>query len=197
LKPLILVGGGGHCKAVLDVLELEGTFTIRGILDTKERIGETVLGYPVIGTDEEIISLAKEGMWFLITVGQVGKADTRIRLFESIRAHTDRFATVVSPLAYVSGSATVGRGTVVMHHALVNADAIVGCNCIINTKALVEHDATVEKHCHIATGAIINGGSRVREGSFVGSGAVMREYVETRPFDFIKACSLFKGYGHG
>jgi len=197
VKPLVLVGGGGHCKAVLDVVESEGTFAVRGILDMPERVGETVLGHPVIGTDEEIAPLAAEGAWFLVTVGHVGKAETRIRLFEAIRRHTDRFATVISPLAHVSANATVGRGTVVMHHAIVNADAVVGCNCIVNTKALIEHDAAVEKHCHVATGAIVNGGTRVREGSFVGSGAVLREYVETRPFDFIKAGSLFKGYDHG
>ncbi|WP_456452883.1 NeuD/PglB/VioB family sugar acetyltransferase [Hydrogenimonas sp.] len=197
MKPLVLVGGGGHCKAVIDVVETEGDYKILGILDAPERVGEEMLGYPVVATDEAIGELAREGAWFLVTVGQVGSARTRIRLFEAVKRHTDRFATVVSPLARVSPHATVGRGTVVMHHALINAHAVVGCNCIVNSKALVEHDAVVEKHCHVATGAIVNGGTRVREGSFVGSGAVLREGVETRPGDFIKAGTLFKGYADG
>ena len=46
-KPLILVGGGGHCKSVIDVAESAG-YTILGILDKPEEIGKHVFGYEVI-----------------------------------------------------------------------------------------------------------------------------------------------------
>lgn len=43
MKPLLLVGGGGHCKSVIDVAESAG-FTIKGILDIPENVGKDVLG---------------------------------------------------------------------------------------------------------------------------------------------------------
>ena len=46
---IILFGGGGHCKSVIDVAESAG-YTILGILDKSELVGTQVLDYKVIGT---------------------------------------------------------------------------------------------------------------------------------------------------
>ena len=37
MKPkIILIGGGGHCKSVIDVIEEENKYIIAGIVDKKE-----------------------------------------------------------------------------------------------------------------------------------------------------------------
>jgi len=194
---IILVGGGGHCRAVIDVIEQEGIYDIAGIIDQPQKKGKNVLGYSVIGSDDEIPHLAKDGYYFIVTVGHIKSPKIRIEIFKQIEQHTDKIATIVSPLAYVSSHAKIAKGTVIMHHVLVNAGASIGKNCIINTKALVEHDAVVENHCHISTGAIINGGTIVKEGTFFGSNAASKEYVKTNEIDFIKAGDIFKGYKNG
>ena len=51
-RPLILVGGGGHCKSVIEAAESAGCF-IKGILDIPSQVGEEVLGYTIIGTDND------------------------------------------------------------------------------------------------------------------------------------------------
>lgn len=190
---LILLGGGGHCKSCIDVIEQEGNYEIAGILDKKESVGQKLLGYEYIGTDDDIGELVDEGYAFLITVGQINTASIRKKLFSLLRTSGARIATVISPRAYVSKHAKVSKGTIIMHDALVNANASIGENCIINSKALVEHDATIESFCHISTSAIVNGGVTIKEGTFFGSNAVSKEYVETDINDFIKAGSTFKG----
>ncbi len=191
-KPLILVGGGGHCKACIDVAEACGAWEIRGILDLPERVGESVLGYPILGTDSLIPQYAKEGVWFLVAVGQIRTAEIRRRAYERIKAEKGRLATIVSPMAYVSSSAILGEGVVVMHRALVNAHAVVGNNVIINTMALVEHDAVVADNCHIATGAVVNGGARLGAGCFVGSNAVLVENAVVPECGFVAAGSMYR-----
>ncbi len=59
MKEIILIGGGGHCKSVIDVIEQESQFVIVGIVDKSKLIGTDVLGYPVIGSDSDLESLAK------------------------------------------------------------------------------------------------------------------------------------------
>jgi len=78
VKDLFLVGGGGHCKSCIDVIEQEGKFTIKGIFDKKENIGSDVLGYKVIGSDEDIHKYVSVNHFFLITVGQIKSAELRI-----------------------------------------------------------------------------------------------------------------------
>ncbi len=174
---LVLVGGGGHCRACLDVIERQDGFAVAGILDPALRPGERVLGYPVLGDDGRLPSLVKEGRCFLVTVGQTGAGALRQELFARILSLGGEAPVVISPLAYVSPHASIGAGTIVMHHAIVNAGATVGRNCIVNTRALVEHDVVVGDHCHVATGAVVNGGAVLEEGAFLGSGVVCRQGV--------------------
>lgn len=177
-EKIILVGGGGHCKACIDVIEQAKTFQIAGIVDMKDRLHEKVLGYEIIGYDDNLPELVKQHRNFLVTKGQIENPAVRIRLFKSLKELGAIFPVIVSPLAYVSGHAILGEGTIVMHHAVINAGARVGRNCIVNSKALVEHDAIIGDHCHISTGAIVNGGVRVGEETFFGSNVSTREYIK-------------------
>jgi len=190
MKKILLVGGGGHAKSVIDVIEQEGRFEIAGIVE--KFIGESkpVLGYELIGTDEELSTLRKHYDYALVTIGQIESAKLRIKLYTRLKELGFKLPTIISPLAYVSKHARLGEGSVVMHHALVNAGAKIGNNCIINSKSLIEHDAVVADHCHISTGAILNGGVSVAEGSFVGSGVVTKQGAQLS--GFIKAGSIAK-----
>jgi len=193
-KNLILIGGGGHCKACIDVIEQTGTYHILGILDQEEKLGSGLLGYKYIGTDDDISSYRHKDVEFLITVGQIKSSVLRKNLYDKVLSTNNRLATIISPRAYVSKWATIGQGTIVMHDALINVAAVIGNNCIINTKALIEHDCHIEAHCHISTAAVINGHTQIAEGTFFGSNAVSKHCVSTVPYSFVKAGSCFKGH---
>ena len=190
MKNIILIGGGGHCKSVIDVIEQEGRFEIVGIVDKPDLLGSNVLGYPVIGSDSDLDSLAKRYQYALITVGQIKSPSLRIKLFDLAINAGFTLPNIISPNAYVSKHLTIGKGVVVMHNAMVNASASIGDNCIINSKALIEHDCLISKHCHISTNATINGGVTVESGCFVGSGSTTKELITISENSFIKAGSL-------
>lgn len=191
-KPLVLIGGGGHCKSCIDVIEASDQYVIKGILDLEPKLGEKILGYTIIGTNEDIPLLVKEKTNFFITVGAIGNPSKRIELFNLVVSFSGLFPIIISPNAYVSRYARIGAGTIVMHHAVINASAVIGKNCIINTKALIEHDAIIGDHCHISTGSIVNGGTIIGARSFFGSGAVSKQYISIPENSFIKANSIVK-----
>ncbi len=176
-SPLLLIGGGGHCRSVIDVVENSRSFSIRGIVQPAVEGKEALLGYPVVGTDDDLPTLLSETPHALITVGQIKSPNIRRRLFEALSDRGAILPIVVSPCAHVSRHAQIAAGSIVMHGAIVNACAHIGYNAIINTLALVEHDVTIGDHCHIATGARLNGGVRVDAGCFIGSGAIVHQGV--------------------
>jgi len=179
MKPsIVLIGGGGHCKSCIDVIEQENKFTIAGIVDIEEKLGQLVLGHEIFATDKDLPDLVKEYEHFFVTLGHITSPARRIGFFEHLKDLGVRLPIITSPFANISRHAEIGAGTIIMHHALVNAGARIGNNCIINTKALIEHDATIGNHCHISTSAVINGGVKVGSGTFFGSNAVCKEYVE-------------------
>ena len=166
-KNVILVGGGGHCKSVIDVAESAG-YNILGILDRPEEIGKQVLDYKVIGTDEDIPQYVDKAE-FVITVGFIKNPATRIKLYNKVKEAGGKLATITASTAHVSKYATIGEGTVVMHNAFVNAGAQIGVNCIINTFCNIEHDAQIGDQCHISTGTMVNGDCKVGDRCFIGS----------------------------
>lgn len=171
VKNVILIGGGGHCKSVIDVAESAG-YHILGILDKPEEIGRQVLDYKVIGVDDDI-PLYVEKAEFIITVGFIKNPTLRIKLYHKVLEARGRLATLVASTAYVSKYAVLGKGTVVMHNAFVNAGAVVGDNAIINTFSNIEHDARIGNQCHISTGTMVNGDCCVGNNVFVGSQSVL------------------------
>ncbi len=176
-KEIVLVGGGGHCKACIDVIEAQGGYTIAGIVDIKERIGESVLGYRIIATDDDFQSLVREYEYFLICIGQIKLLQKRMEKFKILKSYGAKFPIIISPLAYISRHAKLYEGTVAMHNVTVNAYAEVGRNCILNTSSVIEHDAIIKDNCHISTGALINGGSIIEENCFIGSNVTIREGI--------------------
>lgn len=177
-EKIILIGGGGHCHSVIDVIEQENKYEILGIVDTKENIGKKVLDYAVIACDDDLEELFKTCKKAVITIGHIKTNELRKKLFEKAKNIGFDFPTIISPFAYVSKYSFIDEGTVIMHHALVNANTKIGKNCIINTKALIEHDALIEDNCHISTASIINGGVVVKENTFFGSNSMARENIE-------------------
>lgn len=189
-RNLILIGGGGHCKSVIDVAESAG-YNIIGILDIPENIGKSVLDYKVIGTDDDILQFADKAE-FIITVGFIKSPAIRMRLFDKVRETGGKLATIIASTAHVSRYASLGEGTVVMHQAVVNAGAKIGENCIINTFCNIEHDAVIGDQCHISTGTMINGDCKVGKMCFIGSQSVLANGISICDDVIVGAGSLVR-----
>ena len=177
MDEIILIGAGGHARACIDVIELSGKFKLAGLIEKAEVNSQKNLGYPIIGTDNDLQDLRQKYDYALITVGQIKSPKIRIRLYDILNQLDYFLPCIISPKAYVSKHAQIKAGTIIMHGAIVNASAKIGKNCIINNKVLIEHDAIIGDHCHIATGAIVNGKVSVGCESFVVSRVVTKQCI--------------------
>lgn len=197
-ETILLVGAGGHALACIDVIEAQGRFRIKGLLGLPEEKGGERLGYPVVGSNEDLPSLYRPGSSALVSVGQIKSPDTRMRLFTRLREQGYDLPVIIAPTAWVSPHARIGAGSIVMHGAIVNVGAEVGENCIINTRALVEHGVRVGDHCHISTGALLNGDVSVGAGSFIGSGSHVKEGVSVGDRCIVgQGASVFRSLADG
>lgn len=190
MKPLILIGGGGHCKSVIEAAESAG-YQILGVLDMPEEVGKEILSTKVIGTDDDIPTYVDKAE-FVITVGFIKNPAIRIKLYNKVKEAGGKFATIVASTAHVSKYATIGEGTVVMHQAFVNAGAKVGHNVILNTFSNIEHDAVIGNQCHISTGTMVNGDCKVGDNCFIGSQSVLANGISVGDEIVVGAGSLVR-----
>ncbi len=170
---LAVVGAGGHCTSLIDVIECIEFFELKGIIAKEIKVGNHINGYPVIGEDKDFQRFQELGFAFAIGIGQIKSHFVRKRIFDQLVNLTALLPNIISPYARVSPRSQMGIGNSIMHNVVINANVSVGDNCIINSKALVEHDAIIGSNTHISTGAIINGDVKVGDNCFIGSGAVI------------------------
>ena len=168
-------------------MEQEGKFKIAGIVERLGAPKDSILGYPIIGNDDELPKLREQYNLALVTVGQIKNTGVRKKLFKKLKDLGFKLPSIISKKAYVSSHANLSDGIIVMHNVVINAGAQIGRNCIINTKSIVEHDVRIGDHCHIATGSIVNGDAKVGNETFIGSGSVVREGIQIGQRSFIAA----------
>ncbi len=173
MEKIILIGGGGHCKSVIDVIETEKKYEIAGIIDIKEKLGQKLLNYSIIGCDDDIEKLSIEYKNFFITLGFIKNPKIRENLFNKLVLLNLNIPTIKSPFAYVSPHAKISQGSIIMHNCVINAEAYIGHNSIINTGALIEHEAKIGNNTHISTKSVINGQCVVKNNVFFGSNSVL------------------------
>ena len=81
MDEIILIGGGGHCKSVIDVIEQEGRYKIAGIIDKPELLGSNLLGYSIFGNDSDLPRLKNKYKYAMVTIGQIKFSSLRKKLF--------------------------------------------------------------------------------------------------------------------
>lgn len=166
---LLILGFGGHGRSVADIALAAGYRTLRFVDETAQP-GEHFLTFPIV---RAIGDLPADWAWF------AASGDGARRFAQIADRHLDhaRLATIVSPLAHVSDSVTIGRGTIVGHFAHVGPRSHIGEGCILNTAAIVEHDCVVGAFSHVSVNATLAGGARVGSRVFVGAGAVVIDSI--------------------
>lgn len=175
-KPLILVGGGGHCQSVIEAAESEG-WEILGVLEIPSELGKEVLpGHIVIGCDADMPNYIDKAD-FINTIGFITTPALRLKVSQKIEDAKGTLSTVIASTANVSRYAEIGKGTVILHHAAINAAAIIGDNCIINTSANIEHACLIGNQTHVSTGVMINGDCKIGCQCFIGSGSIIAHGV--------------------
>lgn len=177
MKKLLLIGGGGHCKSVLDSL-IYAQYQQIAICDVAHKVGQYVMGVPVIGCDSDLPALFKAGYTrAVVTLGSVGCTKLRVEVYHILKEIGFSFPSIIDPSAIVSAHASIGEGVFIGKGAVINACVNVGDFCILNTGCVVEHDCSIGDFAHIASGAVLSGAVHVGAHAHIGANAVVIQKI--------------------
>ena len=171
---IIVYGGGGHGKSVIDLIRALGQHQIIGVIDDGLVKGGEVMGVSVLGGGEQLPQLAKDGVRLAVNaVGGIGDITSRIRVFKKLLEAGFGFPTIIHPTAFVEPTARLNQGVQVFPHAYIGSDVDVGFGSIVNTAAVVSHDCQLGAYVNVAPGALLAGAVAVDEGALIGMGATL------------------------
>lgn len=177
-KKILLIGGGGHCKSVLDSLLELNEYVEIGIVDKKESIESSVMGIPIVGCDDDLPKLYNNGYHYaFVTAGGIGNPTLRIKLFNLLSRIGYEIPNIIDSSAKVSKHAQIEKGVFIGKNAIVNAGAVIQNGGIINSGSIIEHDCNIGVFVHIAPGTVLGGEVTVGENSHVGSNATIKHQI--------------------
>lgn len=167
-KNLLIIGAGCCGMSAKEIAETMGCFEKIDFLD--DTIKETQNGCSVLGKVEEYRDYSdKYGFIFVA----IGNAEKKLKILEKIKRETNyQIATLVSPRAYVSPSATIMQGTIVEAMATINTGSVVAEGCIIGAGSVVNHCSMCCNGVHIECNGTVADYTLVPVGTDIGSGTV-------------------------
>ncbi len=171
---LVVYGGGGHGKAVIELVRAMGGYEIAGVVDDRLPAGTEVMGVEVVGGGERLVELRNRGVGLAVNaVGGIGDISSRVGVFHKLRSAAFEFPTLVHPSAFVEPSAELGSGVQVFPHAYVGSEAVIGFGVIVNTSAVVSHDCRLEDYVNVAPGTLLAGDVHVGAQTLIGMGVTV------------------------
>lgn len=171
---MVVYGGGGHGKSLIDLVRAAGRFDLVGIIDDSLPPGGDVMGLTILGGAEMLGDLAARGVRQAVNaVGGVGNIVSRVDVFRRLHEAGFHCPTVVHPTSLIEPSAELSQAVQVMPRAYIGSEAHIGYGSIVNTAAVVSHDCLVGSYVNIAPGALIAGGVEISDRSLVGMGVTI------------------------
>lgn len=171
---LLIIGAGGHGKAVAEAALLSGLWTEVFFVDDRWPTLQTVMGLPVVSSVPELANYSGkiDG-----AIAAVGNNRVREQWLDNLKALNIPVASIVHPSAVVSPTAHIDEGTAVMALAMVGVDVQIGRGAIINANATVDHDARLGDFAHLGVGVQLAGGVKIGARTWLQAGTCAGYHV--------------------
>lgn len=176
---IVLYGASGHCKVIIDILEMNNEKIFK-IIDDNPKYNN-ILSKKIINSNEFVISKSH------ILIICIGNNFIRKKLAVKLKV---KFKKAIHPNALISKYSIIGDGTVVMAGVIINADSKIGQHCIINTGSVIEHDCNIHNFVHVCPNVSLGGGVEIQEGTQIGIGATIIHGIKVGKWAIIGAGSI-------
>jgi len=186
--PIIVIGGGGHAKVLIDALRLQSP-NLLGYTDPALSM-QDYQGVCHLGDDHIIEKYLPSEILLVNAIGSISWTSLRRQIFEKFKKMGYSFASVIHPSSVISPGASLSEGVQVMAGAIVQTGCHVGINTIINTRVSLDHDCMVGSHVHIAPGVTLSGGVHIEDDVHIGTGTTVIQQIRIHNKSVIGAGSL-------
>ncbi len=155
---LIIFGGGGQGKCLIDLVQVCGAFRVVGIIDDGIRDGTEILGVPVLGGANLLPDLYRSGFRLAANaVGGIGNVSVRVKIFDLLAEAGFSCPNLVHPTAWVEPSAELAGGVQILAMSYVSSAAKIGYGTLINAGVIVSHDCRIGQCVNLSPGAALAG----------------------------------------
>ena len=182
-KPLendvIIIGGRGGAKMVIDAIRSKKQYKPKLILDDNISPGNMIKDVPVVGGTDLLDKLYKIGYKnIILCFGTIFNREKRLSKYYLWKEIGFVFPNIIHQQANVEPSVTLGEGNIILAGSVVGSDAIIGDLNFINTGSILSHEGKLTKNVHLAPGSVLGGRVSVKKNTLVGMNATVYFDIE-------------------
>jgi len=171
---VVIYGGGGLSKMIIETVRVLGTYQIVGIVDDNIEKGQQVIGSPVLGGPEVLEELYKQGVRIAVnSIGGIGNYQARLKVFHQLAKAGFVCPAIVHPTAHIDPSARLAAGVLVLAQSYVSGNAFIGMGSLINNSVVVSHDCILGVCTNLSPGAMIAGEVHIGDFTQIGMNATV------------------------
>lgn len=169
LPSILIFGGGGHGKTLIELLRNLREYKIAGIIDDGIPPGQEILGVVVLGGREQLVEVHQSGVRNAVNaVGGIGNIQSRIQIFDLLHEAGFFCPPLVHRTAVLEPSAKISSGVQILALSYIGSSAQIGYGVIVNTSTIVSHDCRIGDYSVISPGALIAGGVEIGRAVLIG-----------------------------
>lgn len=179
MKDIVVLGGGGHGKVLINILNKLKDFRVIGYTDIKQK--GYLLGAEYIGSDDKLKGIIDSNPLCAAAIGlgmnNNSDAVKRREMYSYLKELGYEVPAIVSPTAVINEDVFIADGTVVMDGVVINSGTKIKECVILNTRCSVDHDCRLAGFAHVSPGATLCGGVNLGSDSIIGAGAVVNPSI--------------------
>lgn len=166
---VLILGGGGGCELVLDILSRVTGQKAVAILDNSPCLhSQTRFGVPILGGFELVEDLWKRRSFDTLISTIVKSVNDRFDIFEKFTSMGIPFANIIDPDVRVGQDVQLGMGNIIVFGGYIAVGAHLGNNNFFAAGCNIEHHSIIGDHCTFGPRTTLSGrvtvGSRVKFG---------------------------------
>lgn len=175
---ILLCGGGGHAKTLIDLIRALPDFELVGIADDTLERGTEVSGVPVLGSTHDLARLRASGIRCAVNaVGGIGAPDVRWDVFERISGAGFSQPALIHPSALVEPTVVLADAVQVLANSYVSSASSVGFGSLLNAGVILSHDNHVGRCVNLSPGATCGGNVTIGDFTQIGMRATVNARV--------------------
>lgn len=171
MKPIIyLIGVGNYTEVIIELAQDCG-YEVKGLYHyNNDRLGESVLGVPIIGCTEDVYKEDIRNLNFAVTMGE---NKLRCQVADKLRLLGANTPNLIHPKAFVSPSASIGKGCFIHLNAKISTRCSLGNDCVIDFNSLVAHHASLDNGCYMSSLSMVGSYCKLGKRVLLGMNALI------------------------
>lgn len=180
MKKIAILGSGGFAREVLcliqDINKVSHEYVILGFIDNSLEKGTILNGYPVLGSDEEIISL-NENLSLALAFGE---PHLKKKVANKYSSPLFTFPNLVHPSVLIGSPdyLNMGKGCIICAGCILTSNIELGDFITLNLSCTVGHDTVIGSYSSFMPSCNISGDVIIKECVYGGTGVKIINQTE-------------------